>query len=157
MTKIANIEAANELAHQFRVYHTNEQTMEAMRAARDSEGIKNAEFVSLAIAKHLGQLQDQLLALGFGKTAGRKAIRLPMLGEQLEQLKQASEKVGVPASDLLLICLAQASQGHFPEAPKATKKPNLHQKPTKARKAKGSQEKAAPEAKKARKPRAAKK
>jgi hypothetical protein len=101
---------ATEMIH--RVVPLPEPLRQAMQQARDARGQTNSAFVAGAVADHLPRLIEGLEALGYGKLGGkRRPARLPFSTEAgtLQSLREASDKVQVPAIQLLLLCLAAAT------------------------------------------------
>jgi hypothetical protein len=103
-----------------RVVPLPEPLREAMQKARDAKGETNAAFVAGAVADHLARLVEGLETLGYGRLRGkRRPARLPFSEEAgtLQALREASDKVQVPAIQLLLLCLAAATNDQ-PAKPK---------------------------------------
>jgi|SRR6266852_4637332 len=95
----------------YRVVRIPEWLRQAMRKARDAAEKTNEQFVVEAVESKLPRLLEQLRAIGFGTLGGkRRPARLPFSTEAgtLRTLRDASNKVGVPAIQLLVLCLAGA-------------------------------------------------
>ncbi|MFO0848316.1 MAG: hypothetical protein U0871_07140 [Gemmataceae bacterium] len=96
----------------YRVFALPDGLRDAVRDARTRTGLTNRAFVAEAVAAHVGTLVSELTKLGFGRVGGpTRPARLPFSPEAgtLDALRRASGEVGVPASHLLLLCLAAAS------------------------------------------------
>jgi hypothetical protein len=94
----------------YRVYHVAESLRDACKAARAEAGLSIREYIESTVASRLPGLVQQLRDLGFAAMEKRRPARWPMGDATLSSLKGASEELGIPASDLLMICLRQASQ-----------------------------------------------
>jgi hypothetical protein len=85
---------------------------QSMQKARDAGGLTNAAFMAGAVTDHLARPVESLQALGFARLQGkRRPARLPFSIEAgtLQALREASNHlVQVPATTLLLLCLAAA-------------------------------------------------
>ena len=90
----------------FRVYHIPATDREAFIAKRESEeGLTNEKLITRAVRQHLESLTESLLGLGFKADEDRKTTRWSVSDDVLAQLKAASDRVGVPASQLLLLAI----------------------------------------------------
>lgn len=88
--------------------------------ARDSQEIKTAEAVELAIGE-LGPLAEALEALGFSKERDTRPIRIPVNEADLANLREASERLDIPQTQLMVLCLARWASRSGSKAPKAPK------------------------------------
>ncbi|MDY3555978.1 hypothetical protein R5W24_005125 [Gemmata sp. JC717] len=96
-----------------RVFPLPDGLREAVRIARDRTGATNRSFVAGAVTGELPGLVSHLTALGFGAAAGPvRQVRLPLSRQAgtLDALRAASDRTGVPASQLLALCLAAAAR-----------------------------------------------
>jgi hypothetical protein len=96
----------------YRVFALPDGLWDAVREARTRTGLTNRAFVAEAVATHVPTLVAELTRLGFGRTGGpSRPARLPFspAAGTLDTLRRASSEVGVPASQLLVLCLAAAS------------------------------------------------
>lgn len=109
-------EAAKDIV--YRVFPLPGDLREAVRTARDRSGVTNRSFVAGAVTEYLPGLVRQLAALGFGTEGGPpRSIRLPFSREAgtLDALRTASDRTGVPASQLLGLCLSAAARTSEPK------------------------------------------
>jgi hypothetical protein len=95
----------------FRVYYVPEPLREAIRTRRTALGLPVARFVAESVAHELGPLVRALGELGLSGRPGEgvRPVRLPLSEESLGDLRRAGDQVGLPASRLLLLCLARAA------------------------------------------------
>jgi hypothetical protein len=64
-----------------------------------------------AVLANLPSIVKSLRSFGFGADHGRiKKYRLPLSVETIQALKQGSEAVGLPMTDLLSLCLAPLAE-----------------------------------------------
>jgi hypothetical protein len=105
----------------WRVYQMPEDLREAMRQRRLTQGLTVRELVADSLEELPGL--RALLREHLPRPSGDlRPIRLPLTEELLEQLRAAGEEVGLPATRLLLACLARAARrkrrrrGRAPEA-----------------------------------------
>jgi hypothetical protein len=94
----------------YRVYHLPEDLRSALRERRQVMGQTVREFVAYAIETELPglvQLLREQLPVPGGEV---RPARLPLTERLLEALKQAGDETGLPASRLLLACLARAAR-----------------------------------------------
>ena len=99
----------------YRVYQLPVDLRERFIAAREAEHLKTQEFLGAAVAQRLDEIVDGLLALGIAASEYEsRPSRFPMTYGLIQDLKAGSEKTGLPASQLLLACLAL----HSAEKPK---------------------------------------
>lgn len=101
----------------YRVFALPDRLRDAVRDARTRTGLTNRAFVADAVAAHVGTLVSELTRLGFGRIGGpTRPARLPFspAAGTLDALRRASGDVGLPASHLLLLCLAAASAADPP-------------------------------------------
>lgn len=130
----------------YRVVRLPQQLRTEIQTARDANGQTNEQFVAAAVEQHLPRITDSLRSLGFGGFKGETVpVRLPFSDDSgtLSELKDTSELVGIPAVQLLSVCLsasvAQAKhpakrQGR-PASPR--KKPKARRSSTRAKGRKG--------------------
>jgi hypothetical protein len=94
----------------FRVFHMPTSLIDSWRKARDKQGATNLSFVVDATTKHLAPLVRELRAVGLtGFSTERCPVRLELPLGTLADLAEGSERTGVPATQLLSICLGRAS------------------------------------------------
>jgi hypothetical protein len=92
-----------------------------VRAARAARSQTNQQFIATAVTGHLPALLQTLKAIGLVKPDARpRPARLPFSRSAgtLDTLKAASEETGVPACQLLGLCLAAASAPTKPDPPR---------------------------------------
>jgi len=117
----------------YRVIRLPDTLRTAIRATRDANKWTNAEFVGKTIEQQLPKLVVNLRSLGFRGAGGQtRPMRLPFADEygSLDLLREASETVGLPATQLLALCFVAVTKGtptasdaaHRDESPKATKR-----------------------------------
>ena len=115
----------------YRVIRLPDALRTAIRATRDANRWTNAEFVGKAVEQQLPQLVAALESLGFGGLGGQmRPMRLPFPDDgSLDLLREASETVGLPATQLLALCFVAATKGTatasdaaHDESPKAAKR-----------------------------------
>ena len=116
----------------YRVIRLPDALRTTIRTARDANKSTNAEFVGKAVEQQLPGLVASLQSLGFGDLGGQtRPMRLPFADDygSLDLLREASETVGLPSTQLLALCFvaatkdsAVASDAHHEESPKATKR-----------------------------------
>lgn len=107
----AEADAAKDIVH--RVFPLPGGLREAVRTARDRSGQTNRSFVAGAVAGCLPGLVRQLADLGFGVAGGPPGpVRLPFSrgAGTLDALRVASDQTGVPASQLLALCLSASAR-----------------------------------------------
>jgi len=136
----------------YRVIRLPDVLRTAIRATRDANKFTNAEFVGRAIEQELPKLIASLQSLGFAGPRGQtRPMRLPFPDDgSLDLLREASETVGLPATQLLALCFVAAtkdtptaSDAAHDESPKAAKRrsprrlPKGEPKRTRVRRAKG--------------------
>ena len=95
----------------YRVLRLPSTLRTAMKEARESSGQTNAQFLAQVVDRNLPSVVKQLEQIGFGRVAGKvQTARLPFSEEAgtLATLRDASDKVQIPATQLLQICLASA-------------------------------------------------
>ena len=123
----------------YRVFRLPDALRTAIRAARDANKFTNAQFVGKAVEQQLPKLVANLQSLGFGHAGGQtRPMRLPFADDygSLDLLREASETVGLPATQLLALCfvaatkdVATASCARRDESPKAVKRRVPRQQP----------------------------
>ena len=116
----------------YRVVRLPNALRTAIRTTRDANKWTNAEFVGKAVEQQLPKLIASLQSLGFGEAGGQtRPMRLPFADEygSLDLLREASETVGLPATQLLTLCFVAATKdaapaaiAHRDESPKAAKR-----------------------------------
>lgn len=116
----------------YRVIRLPDTLRTAIRTTRDANKWKNAEFVGKAVEQQLPNLVANLQSLGFSGACGQtRPMRLPFADEygSLDLLREASETVGLPATQLLALCFVAATKeaapavgAHRDENPKAAKR-----------------------------------
>lgn len=110
----------------YRVFSLPDDLRDAVREARTRTGLTNRAFVADAVAAHVDTLVAELGRLGFGRAGGQsRPTRLPFSPEAgtLDTLRRASDQVGIPASHLLLLCLAAAAVADPPVEKKRRGRP----------------------------------
>lgn len=95
----------------YRVYDLDEPLREAIRSRRASLGLSVAEFLAESVTQELPGLVRSLSDLGLvaSPETGVRPARLPVSESILERLREAGGHVGLPASRLLLLCLARSA------------------------------------------------
>jgi hypothetical protein len=94
----------------FRVFYMSTSLIDSWRKARDKRGATNLAFVVDATTRHLSPLVRELRAVGLtGLATERCPVRLELPLGTLADLAEGSERTGVPATQLLSICLGRAS------------------------------------------------
>jgi hypothetical protein len=94
-----------------RVVHLPVGLLEGLRRNRDATGQTNAQVVGEAVSGQLPKVVEALKAVGLDRLTGkRQPVRLPFSAEAgtLEALKQASDSLGIPAIQLLCLCLLRS-------------------------------------------------
>lgn len=97
----------------YRVIRLPDTLRTTIRATRDAQKWTNAEFVGKAVEQQLPTLIASLQSLGFGNLGGQtRPMRLPFADEygSLDLLREASETVGLPATQLLALCFVAATK-----------------------------------------------
>jgi hypothetical protein len=90
----------------FRVIRIADSLRDEIKQARDARGTTNAALVEAAVNGNLEDLTTALRALGFdADDAPKRPARYQISDELQAELRQASESVNVPATQLLTICL----------------------------------------------------
>ena len=123
----AEAEAAKDIV--YRVFPLPDDLREAVRTARYRSGVTTRSFAAGAVTKYLPGLVQQLAELGFGAGGGPpRPIRLPFSRKAgtLDALRAASDRTGVPASQLLGLCLAAAARTPEPKKGRRSKKPRAY-------------------------------
>jgi hypothetical protein len=94
----------------YRVVYIDEGLRGAVKARREALGQSVREFLE-GLSLELGPLVRALTELGLSgrPEGGRRPARLPLPATLLEELRRASGQTGLPASRLLLLCLARAT------------------------------------------------
>lgn len=137
---------------QYRVYHVPAADRKCFNEHRDDNGLTNKAVITGAVDKHLANIVEKLEELGFRPDDDRKPARWPVTDEVLAGLKLASERVGVPASQLLLLSIraeagaakpARATGRGRGATTRAAKTAKTPRSPRKSSKATGSPRKAA--------------
>ena len=95
----------------FRVYYLDGPLSEAIKARRAALGQSVAQFLAESVTHELGPLVGALADLGLSgrHEGGVRPVRFPLSAPLLGQLREAGERVGLPAGRLLLLCLARAA------------------------------------------------
>lgn len=111
----------------YRVFPLPDGLREAVRTARDRSGATNRAFVAGAVTGHLPGLVRQLAGLGFGGDGPPRPVRLPFSrgAGTLDALRAASGRTGVPASQLLGLCLLAAARASEPAQGRRGRKPKV--------------------------------
>lgn len=97
----------------YRVIRLPDMLRAAIRATRDASKSTNAQFVGMAVEQQLPKLLTSLRTLGFDRLGGQtRPMRLPFADEygSLDILREASQAVGLPAVQLLALCLLAATK-----------------------------------------------
>lgn len=97
----------------FRVVRLPEPLITAMKQSREAADQTNQEFIAKSVETHLPNILETLRSAGLGIAKGkRRAARLPFSTKlkTLETLRTASDTVGLPAIQLLSICLNVATK-----------------------------------------------
>ncbi|MHB8864401.1 MAG: hypothetical protein ACYC6N_18515 [Pirellulaceae bacterium] len=94
----------------FRVFYFDPQLVGSFRKMRDREGMINRDFVTKACDNDVSQLAKELKSIGITGRGEVVPIRLEMPPVTLAALADLSETTGVPATQLLSICLGRASR-----------------------------------------------
>jgi hypothetical protein len=95
----------------YRVYYMPSTLVTAWRKTRDKQHTTNLSFITTATDTHLAHLVKELRAVGMcGRAEARQAVRAEVPVTVLRELGAASEATGVPATQLLAICLSRASR-----------------------------------------------
>lgn len=106
-----------ELDLTYRVLRLPRPLLDALRRARDAGGTTNAEFIADAVAAHLPRVLDGLRSLGLTALKGaRRPARLPFstLAGTWKMLRAAGNETGLPALQLLCLCLVASSNAGVP-------------------------------------------
>jgi len=98
----------------FRVVRLTEPFREELKRAREAKGQTNAAFIAESVTEQLPKVVETLTGLGFAGAKGtRRPARLPFSSEAgtLKTLQAASQETGIPAIQLLTVCLLAATKG----------------------------------------------
>ena len=108
---MAGIHRDNEITRNtvHRVYHIGEELRRAINTRRSALGMTVREFAAEAVQGELPGLMDSLRSLLPSPETDARPARLPMTELLLDDLREASQEVGIPAARLLLACLARAA------------------------------------------------
>ena len=96
----------------YRVVRLPEPLRDRFKKARDARQLTNADFIGQAVEAHLPRLLEGLTTLGFSSLTGKThATRLPFPDQYatLDVLREASQSIGLPATQLLALCLSAAT------------------------------------------------
>ncbi len=96
----------------YRVVRLPQPLRKEIQTVRDTNSQTNEQFVAAAVEQHLPRIVDGLRNLGFRKPDGKIVpVRLPFADASgtLAGLKDASESLGIPAVQLLSLCLTAAT------------------------------------------------
>jgi len=102
-----------------RVFPLGDSAREAVRTGRAASSQTNQQFIAAAVTARLPVLVTRLQELGFGQADQARPVRLPFSTEAgtLAALRAASNTVGVPASQLLALCLLTTAADKEQPAP----------------------------------------
>ena len=93
----------------YRVVRMPVATRRAMQLTRDDKKQTNEKFIALAVESQLARIIEALTGLGFGQQGPSVTVKLPFSDETLAALKDGCEKTGIPAVQLLSLCIAADS------------------------------------------------
>lgn len=91
------------------VYRFEASVRERARAARDAAKVSMQKWLAAAVDQQLAKLVEELLGAGLPTSGPRKLARWFMGEETLAALREASEKVGLPAKQLLSAVVVRQS------------------------------------------------
>jgi hypothetical protein len=90
----------------FRVIRIANSLRDAIKTTRDARETTNAALIEAAVNENLEDLTTALQALGFeSDEVPKRPARYQISDELQAELRQASEAVNIPATQLLAICL----------------------------------------------------
>lgn len=94
-----------------RVFYMAPQLVESWRKVRDKQEVITHDFIVEACKAHLSQIESEAKAMGLVVLPGdRVPVRLEVALSTLAALADVSERTGIPATQLLSMCLGRASQ-----------------------------------------------
>src|ERR1700752_2667144 len=90
----------------FRVIRIADSLRDAIKTTRDARETTNAALIEAAVNGHLEDLTTALQALGFeADDVPKRPARYQISDELQGELREASEAVNIPATQLLTLCL----------------------------------------------------
>ena len=90
----------------FRVIRIADSLRDAIKTTRDARETTNAALIEAAVNGNLEDLTTALQALGFeSDDVPKRPARYQISDELQSELRQASDTVNIPATQLLAICL----------------------------------------------------
>lgn len=102
----------------YRVIQISEQLRERIRETRTSRRQTNETLITTAVNDHLPAMVQALQALGCGTpevhSPKARPARLPFDPATIDQLREASQQTGIPATDLLRLCLYATTKNVTP-------------------------------------------